>query len=155
MATLTSLLVTLAIFGAQPHPDLSGTWMVVGDRSVTKDQNGRFVNARTLGEMFVVKQAGDDLRIVLENGNGVEWRHRLDGVETVSETPGPTGRTFRTASRATWEGSRLTITTWLADNPDTTRTALVLTLLSNGTLRVEAGPEGTPMMTAIYGRVYP
>jgi hypothetical protein len=145
--------MALAAFVTQSYPDLSGTWMVVGERSVTTDATGQTVNMRVFGEMFVVKQAGHELRLILENGQGAELRYRVDGVEDIALAARPDGQTHRTASRAVWEGAQLSITTWLADNPGAGRTTLVLTLLSDGTLRAEAkGPQGQSMVS-VYGRI--
>jgi hypothetical protein len=153
MATLTTFVMALAAFVMQSYPDLSGTWMVVGDRSVTTDATGRTVNMRVFGEMFVVKQSGHELRLILENGKGSELRYRVDGIEDLALSAGPDGQTHRTASRAVWEGPQLSITTWLADNPGAGRTTLVLTLLSDGTLRAEAkGPQRHSMLS-VYGRI--
>jgi hypothetical protein len=147
-------ILLLAVLGVgQPAPDLSGTWMVIGDRSTMTDGKGRTVNMRVLGEMFVVKQAGDELRLALENGNGPASSYRLDGVETVNEAPTPSGRVFRVASRAVWDGSRLTITTSPADQPTSARTMLILSQPSAETLRVEAqGPQGQSIVS-VYGRI--
>ena len=152
MLKLTLVLLALLEIG-QPRPDLSGTWMVIGDRSMTTDANGRTVHSRVLGEMFVVKQSGDELRLTRDNGNGLVSNFRLDGVETVNEAPAPSGRRFHLVSRAEWDGARLTITTRLAEQRIAGSTTLIITQPSTETLRVEAkGPRGQSM-ASVYGRI--
>lgn len=146
-------LVALGIVaGAAGQADLSGTWLVVPERSVWKWPDGRVQHIRVFGDTFLASHTPDALTLVLED---VPLRYPLDGHAHVVPHPGPGGlEPVRVV--AGWVGERLEIAMQsLSDTAESTRgrTNRSLLLQPDGTLFVTApwGQDGQPIGT-VYRR---
>jgi hypothetical protein len=156
---MTALLVAAvgALFSGsmiQAAQDLSGTWVVIPERSTWTNSDGHTQHIRVFGERFTAVLTSDDLTIVLED-EGVPRQYLLDHEPHVVLHPSKTGFEKMQAT-AGWHGPRLLITMRMLEldaaetPPETSRS---LQLRPDGTLLVLApwGADGQPIGT-VYRR---
>jgi hypothetical protein len=132
------------------HPNFSGVWHLLEDRSVTHQQ-GEPVVVSVWPSTVRVRHGRAHLVIALDTDERVSRSYRMDGQPTVNKVPGPNGQT-ETVGTATWSGSRLVITERPKDD-DEGESVRRLTLNPDGTLSVEApwGEDGA-FVASVYGR---
>ena len=133
------LLATSA--GAQPRPDLSGTWAVVPP---TGEPAGGRPATQVFGAQFTIAHQDPAFTLTRTvNGTPVTIKYVLDGPEVTSRTP---GRLCQADSAATWRGAwdgqavTLSMIGLVPPNGKLVKTDLTNTLRleSPDTLRVEA-----------------
>lgn len=151
---LFSVLVACAVvpaFAQRPdHPNFSGIWHLVEDRSMVHQQ-GEQVLVTVWPSPLRVRHGRERLVIAVDEDQGAARTYRLDGHPTVNKIHGPKGER-ETVGTATWSGSRLVITERLKED-DERESVRRMTLNPDGTLSVEApwGDDGA-FVASIYSR---
>ncbi len=141
---LLTLAAAASVSHAQDHPNFSGTWTIVPDRSVWLDV-GHPVNIRVFGDRFTAEQSATTLTIAIDNDNGFKWVYRLDGTPSENLPPGPTG-VQHTVSTIAWSGSELLITT----NGSVVRNGKTEAAETKRTMKFN--PDGRLLVQAPWGR---
>ena len=124
-ARIVPFVVVLAVavgIAQEQKPNFTGAWVIAAPADVA---------ARNPGQVERITQTTDSLtRAHDSEGGGHKLTYKLDGTETENRVAG-----IRVVSRATWEGSTLTLTDRAHTASGTVReTTLVLSLNENGEL---------------------
>ena len=152
-----SLLVACAVVptparqASQGHPNFSGIWYLVEDRSITQQQ-GEPVVVSVWPSPLRVRHGRERLVIGIDTEQPTARSYRLDGQATVNKVTSPSGE-HETISRATWEGERLVITERSKEEDGEDETVRRLALNADGTLSVEAPwGDGGAFVASVYAR---
>lgn len=136
---------------AQARPDFSGKWVLDPSSAPQAPAGGGRGGGANLGfgPEFTAKQDAKTLTIVRMQGDQtVTATYNLDGSESKNMVPGRGGQQEQ-VSKATWEGSRLVITTTLSFGGNTVEQRRVLSM-EGGNLVIEQtnpGRQGGPPTT--------
>jgi hypothetical protein len=158
MRALLQLAVVLlgVAASASAQPNISGTWVVVPERSRWSSPDGHVRHIRVLGEAFLASLTRGALTLILDD-EGVPRRYALDGQAHLVPHPGPRGlEPLRVV--AGWVGPRLVIRLQPVNEPASAaapETSRSLQLQADGTLLVTApwGPDEQPLST-VYRRTH-
>ena len=139
---------------AQGHPDFSGRWTLVPERSVIQGREGP-ITVAVFGTDFTVQRESNTLLVRVAPDLAPTYQVNLDGTPTLQAKSGPDDRLVRTTIAATWEGESLVLQ--LAQeavrNGESTRgrSRRRLTLNPDHTLRVEmADGHDRSMVGSVY-----
>ena len=134
----------------QGHPNFTGIWYLVEDRSITQ-QEGEPVVVSVWPSPLRVRHGRERLVIGLESEQPTARSYRLDGQPSVNKVPSQAGER-ETVSTASWVGDRLVITERSKEDEED-ETVRRLTLNADGTLTVEAPwGDGGAFVASVYAR---
>ena len=144
-----SLVFAASIAQAQDKPNFSGSWTVIADPNAAGGGGGGRGGGGGLGQAATITQDAKTLTVTRTTQNGeVKLVYNLDGSDSKNMVQGRGGQTEQ-VSKATWDGTKLVISTTLTMGENTVTRTQTMTLDASGQLVVTvSGPgRGGEVMT--------
>ena len=142
-----SLVFAASIAQAQDKPNFSGSWTVVADPNAAP--TGGRGGGGGLGQAATITQDAKTLTVTRTTQNGeVKLVYNLDGSDSKNMVMGRGGQTEQ-VSKATWDGTKLVISTTFTMGENTATRTQTMSLDASGQLVVTvSGPgRGGEVMT--------
>jgi hypothetical protein len=142
-----SLVFAASIAQAQDKPNFSGSWTVIADPNAAP--TGGRGGGGGLGQAATITQDAKTLTVTRTTQNGeVKMVYNLDGSESKNMVMGRGGQTEQ-VSKATWDGTKLVISTTFTMGENTATRTQTMSLDASGQLVVTvSGPgRGGEVMT--------